>query len=673
MTSEPGYAEVAVSVPLRETFHYKIPANLRSKLQPGMRVSVPFGHREVTGTMVGWVAKPDVAKLRPISRLLDEEPLLDSSMVELARWMADLYQTGWGETLAALIPSSLRRGKKGMKSRIEESAPAALPTIPLQFTSSQKLAYERIHTAVTARRHEIFLLHGITGSGKTEIYLQIIREVLQQGRSAIVLVPEISLTPQAIERFQGRFGPETVAVLHSGMLESRRMQEWQRIRGAQARVVVGARSAIFAPVRNLGLVVLDEEHEPSYKQDDSPRYHAREVGIHRAEMAQAAVILGSATPSMESYHAATTPGPDGGAPRIHLLELRSRIDEVPLPEVQIVDMRREREGGRRSRIFSRPLEETLAQILGEHQQAILFLNRRGFSTFIHCRRCGFVLKCDLCRLPLTYHMAQKQMICHSCSRAVPPPDVCPKCESDYVRFQGIGTEKVESELARLFPAASIARMDSDATQLRGSHAQILNAFSEHKIDVLVGTQMIAKGLDFPKVTLVGVISADTALNLPDFRAAERTFNLLTQVGGRAGRARLPGKVIVQTYTPHHYAILAAKDHDYHSFYKQEIAIRRDLGLPPFTRLARLTARALKETKASEFAGKLATACRRGFPPQVQVIGPAPSEIPKLRRQYRWQVLLKTTSIDLLKKNLAQVLKTCKPPSGCYLAVDVDPL
>ena len=670
--SSAGYAEVAVSVPLRETFHYKVPAKLRAKLQPGMRVYVPFGHREVTGTVVGWVTRPDVAKLRPISRLLDEEPLLDLSMLELARWMADLYQTGWGETLAALLPSSLRRGKRTLKSRTEETHPPALPTVPLRLTPSQRQAYERIHGAVTARRHEIFLLHGITGSGKTEVYLQIIQEVLEQGRSAIVLVPEISLTPQAIERFQGRFGSETVAVLHSAMLESRRLQEWQRIRSGQARVVVGARSAIFAPVQSLGLIVLDEEHEPSYKQGDSPRYHAREVGIQRAEMAQASVILGSATPSLETYYAATAPRPDGST-RIQLLELKSRIDEVPLPDVQVVDMRREWEGGRRSRIFSRPLEEGLAQTLGEHQQAILFLNRRGFSTFIHCRRCGFVLKCDLCRLALTYHLARKELICHSCSRAIPMPDLCPKCQSDYVRFQGIGTEKVESELARLFPAASIARMDSDATQVRGTHAQILQTFSEHKTDVLVGTQMIAKGLDFPRVTLVGVISADTALNFPDFRSAERTFNLLTQVAGRAGRGQLPGKVIVQTYAPHHYAILAAKDHDYSSFYKQEIVIRRDLSLPPFTRLARLTARALKETKASEFTRKLAEACRRAFPAEIQVVGPAPAEIPKLRRQYHWQVLLKSASIDLLKTSLAQVLRTCKPPAGCYLAVDIDPL
>lgn len=661
-------AEVAVSLPLRETFHYRIPSALRAKARPGVRAVVPFGPRQVAGTIVALVDQSPFPKLKSLLRLMDEEPVFRPDLLEVTRWIAETYQAGWGEALSAALPGALRRSKGGRpRPRKEEEPEPVSPSHPLNLTAAQKRAFDRIQESVRQQRHGIFLLHGITSSGKTEIYLQTIQTILEQKRTAIVLVPEISLTPQAIERFEGRFGREQVAILHSAMLESRRLREWNRIRSGEARVVIGARSAIFAPVENLGLVVVDEEHDPSYKQEDAPRYHAREVAIRRAKLCGAVVILGSATPSMETYYQATA------TDRIQLLELRERIDEVPLPAVQVVDMREQMAFGRRSRIFSRPLEEGLAEILESRQQAILFLNRRGFSTFIHCRKCGHVLRCKGCDVSFTYHIATKQMVCHSCRASVPPPELCPNCKSDYVRFQGIGTEKVESDLARFFPAARIARMDSDATQVRGSHAKILQAFSRHEIDVLVGTQMVAKGLDFPRVTLVGVISADTALNLPDFRSAERTFHLLTQVAGRAGRSRLPGKVIVQTYTPHHYAILAAKDHDYSSFYRQELEIRRQVGLPPFVRLVRLTARALHESKVVPHAEALAAACRRAFPPTVQVIGPAPAPIPKLRRQYRWQVLLKTPSLEPIQNTLPKILKKCRRPAGCYLAVDVDPL
>lgn len=665
------YAEVAVSLPLRESFHYRIPASLRKQAQPGVRAVVPFGFRQVTGTLVGISDRSPIKKLKPLLHLLDEEPIFHPDLLELTRWIAEVYQAGWGETLSAALPGALRRGKQGMRPRKPEEEEPILPTEPLKLTPAQQRALDRIGASIREKRHEVFLLHGITSSGKTEVYLQAIAQVLEQDRTAIVLVPEISLTPQTVERFKGRLGPDKVAVLHSAMLESRRLEEWKRIRSGTARVVVGARSAIFAPVEKLGLVVVDEEHEPSYKQEDAPRYHAREAGIHRAEGAGAAVILGSATPSMETYYRATAP--EAGPGRFTLLELPERIDDVPLPHVEIVDMREEWAAGRRSRIFSRPLEEALAKTLEAGQQTILFLNRRGFSTFIHCRKCGYVLCCPACRISLTYHIATQRMICHSCRASQEPPEFCPQCRADYVRFQGIGTQKVESELARLFPAARIARMDSDATQARGSHAKILGAFSRHEIDVLVGTQMVAKGLDFPRVTLVGVISADTALNLPDFRSAERTFHLLTQVAGRAGRSRLPGQVIVQTYTPHHYAILAARTHDYASFYRQELAIRRQVGLPPFTRLVRMTTRSLREGKAIAFTESLAAACRNHFPPTVQVLGPAPAPVPKLRRQYRWQVLLNAPALAELQPGLPGLLKKQHPPAGCYLAVDVDPL
>ena len=662
------FAEVAVPLPLRNTFHYRIPSNLKGKIAAGQRVRVPLGPRRLMGYVVGLADSVPFRRIKPLEAVLDEEPLLGPDLLELTRWMAKVYQAGWGETIAAALPGPLRRSRTEMKPRKIEEEPEIPATSPHPLTPEQQQALEEISEPIRSKTHGIFLLHGITSSGKTEVYLQAIRKVLEQGRSSIVLVPEISLTPQAIERFQGRFGRETVAVLHSGMLQSKRLQEWRRIRSGRARVVVGARSAVFAPVRSLGLFVVDEEHEPSYKQEDAPRYHARETGIRRAEITGAAVILGSATPALETYYRAA----HGSG--IKLLRLQERIDQAPLPQVQIVDMREQLATGHRSRIFSRPLEDGLARTLADKQQGILFLNRRGFATFAHCRKCGHVMKCNSCQTPLTYHIAEKSLLCHSCGFSTPAPDLCPSCRSEYIRFQGIGTEKVESELARLLPQARIERMDTDATRVRGTHARILRAFSAHELDFLVGTQMIAKGLDFPKVTLVGVISADTALNLPDFRSAERTFNLLTQVAGRSGRGKaMPGRVVVQTFAPNHYAIRAAKEHDYFAFYRQEIAIRKQLNLPPFCRLAALTIRSMREGTAREAANKLTQLAKKLFPDSMRLLGPAPAPIPRLRRYYRWQLLVKAPDIETLTLHLTELLKQFRPPHGCRLAADVDPL
>ncbi len=662
----PEYAEIAVGIPVPTTFHYRIPKRLQKQVSIGERVWVPFHHRHLLGYVVGFVDKPEIRSVKSIAQLLDDQPVLKTDLLELTRWMGKTYQASWGETIETALPGPIRRGRHTMESRTEEPPLDLTPTGPHTLNAEQVQALEAIRPALLNPTHRVFLLYGITGSGKTEVYLQAIQEVLSKGRTSIVLVPEIALTPQAIERFQGRFGPQTVAVLHSGMLESRRLQQWRRIRSGEARVIVGARSAVFAPVQSLGLIVVDEEHEPSYKQEDAPRYHAREAAIRRGQIAGAPVLLGSATPAIETYYQANQ-----GA--IHLLRLPSRIDEVPLPQVDIVDMREEFATGRRGRIFSRTLEEAVAQTLNNRQQVILFLNRRGFSTFVQCRGCGQVIRCKACQVSLTYHITERSLVCHYCHASVPAPDVCPNCRSQYVRFQGIGTQRVESEMARLFPQASIARMDTDSMKARGSHAKLLQQFREQKIDILVGTQMVAKGLDFPQVTLVGVISADTALNLPDFRSAERTFNLLTQVAGRAGRGHLPGRVIVQTYTPHHYAIQAASRHDYETFYKQEIAIRRELGLPPFMHLVQLTIRALRENKTLEYAQQLAAACRQKLPKETQVLGPAPAAVYRLRKQYLWQVLLKTPALEPLEQPLAALLRETRPTKGCHLAVDVDPL
>ncbi len=662
------YVSIAVGLPIRTTFQYRVPKRLQGEAAVGKRVSVPFGPRQLTGYIVGFADLPEVASVKPLTSVLDEKPVLQPDLIELTRWMSRVYQSGWGEAIQATLPGPLRRGKTTMKSREEEPHTAPIPTQPLTLTKQQQAAFQVIRQTAVQNHHQVFLLHGVTSSGKTEVYLQTIQDLLLRGKTSIVLVPEISLTPQTIERFQGRFGKTTVAVLHSRMLESRRLAEWRRIQSGAAKVVVGARSAVFAPVQDLGLIVVDEEHEPSYKQEDVPRYHAREVAIHRAFLSKALVILGSATPSIESYYLASQG-------RYHLLELTDRVEEIPLPKVEVVDMRQEIGRGRRGgRIFSRPLEEAIDKMLQEKQQGILFLNRRGFSTFVHCRKCGHVLRCKACQIALNYHISEKAMVCHYCRRSEPVPELCPNCKGDYVKFQGLGTQRVESELARNFPQAVLARMDTDATKVRGSHHEILERFKKGEIDLLVGTQMVAKGLDFPRVTLVGVVSADTALNLPDFRSAERTFNLLTQVAGRAGRSHLPGKVVVQTYTPHHYAIQAAKTHDYKTFYGQEIEIRRQLQLPPFTRLVQLMTRSQKEAKALEHAEKVAALCQKAFKEDpVEVIGPAPAPIPKLRRQYRWQVLLKSPTLDPIQKKLWDTLQQIHPPRGCYLAIDVDPL
>lgn len=682
-----GIAEVTFDLPISTTFHYRIPREWKAQVAIGKRVSVPFGHRRLTGMVVGLPRQSKFKALKPIESLLDSTPIMAEELLDLTRWIAEVYQAGWGQTIQAALPGPLRRGPSSLPGPRQgggRSSPQifgesakyfggqsgevtdVVPTAPLKLTLEQQQALKAILKEVNRHCHKVFLIHGVTSSGKTEVYLQAIQEAMSRGRSSIVLVPEISLTPQTLSRFEARFGRKAVAVLHSRMLESRRLREWHRIQSGQARIVVGARSAIFAPVRELGMIVVDEEHEPSYKQEDSPRYHAREVAIRRGELNRAVVLLGSATPALETYHQAIHH-------RYGLLTLRNRIDEVPLPKVDLVDMRREREVTRRGKIFSHLLEEELRQTLERHEQAILFLNRRGFSTFVQCRGCGHVLRCKNCSVTLNYHIESKSMICHHCHASTPAPEVCPQCRSEYVRFQGLGTQRLESELARLFPQANIARMDTDSTHARESHAKLLRAFGEHRIDFLVGTQMIAKGLDFPRVTLVGVISADTALHQPDFRSAERTFHLLTQVAGRAGRRQLPGRVIVQTNTPHHYAIQAAKRHDYEAFYQQEIEIRRELRLPPFVHLVQWTARSLRESRASAAAQSLAQSCRQHLPKTFEVLGPAPAVISKLRRQYRWQVTLKADSLDHLREHLSPILQEHRTRRGVTIGIDVDPL
>lgn len=557
---------------------------------------------------------------------------------------------------------------------------------PLPLTAAQRAALDPIAEALERRLHDKFLLHGVTGSGKTEIYLQAIRICLSQGRQAVVLVPEISLTPQMVERFKSRFG-DRVAVLHSRLSQGERYDEWRKIREGRAQVAIGARSAVFAPFSNIGLIVIDEEHETSYKQEESPKYHARDVAVERARMNGAAVVLGSATPSLESY-AAATEGENGAGSlsAIRYIALPERVGNRPLPEVRIVDMREELRLGNRA-MFSRALAEALRKRLRREEQTVLLLNRRGYSTFVMCRSCGHTCTCPHCDIALTYHRGSRNLRCHYCGYAEAEPESCPSCQSAYIRFFGTGTQKVEEALAETFPGIRVIRMDVDTTTAKGAHEKWLTMFRERKADVLLGTQMVAKGLDFPRVTLVGVLAADAALRLPDFRAAERTFQLLTQVAGRAGRHELPGEVIIQTYDPEHVSISSVSGHDYEGFVGQELKTRRLLGYPPYGRLISVTfshesvpmllsigerfAKLLKERAAAAGWGSASSEHESG----MDVLGPVPSPIPRLKDRYRYQCMVKyrgKLDAGALTAGVLQELSEAAKRGGVVISVDVDP-
>ncbi|MDT9023871.1 primosomal protein N' [Rossellomorea yichunensis] len=539
-------------------------------------------------------------------------------------------------------------------------------TSPLSLTAQQDQAISPILNIIDEEKHHTFLLYGVTGSGKTEIYLQSIQRVLQDGKEAIVLVPEISLTPQMVHRFKGRFGND-VAVLHSGLSVGEKYDEWRKIQRKEVKVVVGARSAVFAPFENIGIIIIDEEHETSYKQEENPRYHARDVAIYRGEYHQCPVILGSATPSLESFARASK-----GVYR--LLTLDKRMNDGPLPSVDIVDMREELRKGNRS-MFSTELFEKLQDRIEKGEQTVLFLNRRGHSSFIMCRDCGFVLQCPNCDISLTYHRFSNGMKCHYCGYEEGVPTTCPECTSEHIRYFGTGTQKVEEELTKLIPDARIIRMDVDTTTRKGSHEKLLTAFGEGKADILLGTQMIAKGLDFPNITLVGVLSADTMLHLPDFRAAEKTFQLLTQVSGRAGRHTLPGEVVIQTYTPEHYSIELASNHDYNRFYQQEMMMRKMGSYPPFYYISLVTLSHEDLMKVVDIAEKMTKYIRSKLSETTIILGPVASPIPRIKNRYRYQCLIKYKREPNLGTTLKTVLDQYQQQhasQGLTISIDVNP-
>ena len=729
------YAEIIIDLisdAVDRPFDYRIPPRLQGRVVPGSAVRVPFGRRNYQGYVIRLKAEPAVTDLREISAVEGSEPLLQEEQLALLHWMAHRYYCRKIEAIHTILPAPFRRGRpltprvlaptpaaaeadlsrapaqrralsllhkhgplprreltglgvrsetlrtlqeKGLLEEITATAAIIRPgdalgsgtaaTAPLPLKAEQEHVFNKLCSALDGRGPEKMLLHGVTASGKTEIYLQGIARCLEQGRGALVLFPEISLTPQMIELFNGRF-PGRVAVLHSRLTTRERTEQWQRIRLGAAPVVLGARSAVFAPLEKIGLIVIDEEHETSYKQEEAPRYHAREVAWWRARYHDALLLLGSATPSLESYYEA-----EQG--RSQLLEMSTRVTPSDLPPVHVVDMREEMRQGHRQ-IFSRLLLAELEEVLGRGEQALLFLNRRGFAGFILCRECGYVVRCPHCAVAMTLHLDRRRMLCHYCSHETSMPQSCPECKGIKIRHFAAGTQQVEKEVRKLYPQASLVRMDSDTTSARGSHQRLYQHFREGKADILIGTQMIAKGFDFPRVTLVGVVTADTILNLPDFRAAERTFQLLTQVSGRSGRGHGGGKVIVQTYHPAHYSIQTAAKHDYRSFYSAELERRRALLYPPFTDLVRFLLSGTDEAAVWEAAGQLCALLEecRG---EAELLGPAQAPLYRLKAVYRVHAILKGERLAAAAPRLRKVMQEFrlqKHSRPVRLTVDFNP-
>lgn len=818
------FAEIAIPLPIYQTYTYEVPSELEPSIRPGYRVVVPIGKRKITGYVISVLDQCLRSDLKPIDDLLDDSPALQPDLLLLAAWIATYYICPIGEVIKAMLPAginlesnveikliksydevkdylqvnrvptqakilallldhkklSLQQLRKSVRKsslsfsinrlinagllsqdaslsraqtmpkfetwvrlasffensfdeeikKLARTAPAQAAILkilteqkelpqkdvlqkaggsnkmiaslvekgfaekfekevfrsyyPTSATSAaekitlneyQVRAIVHLDEAIQQNVFKTFLIHGVTGSGKTQIYIEAIKRVIEKGQTAIVLVPEIALTPQMVRRFMVNF-PNQVAVLHSRMSPGERYDSWRKLKQGEFPIAIGPRSAIFAPLKNLGLIVVDEEHEASYKQlNTPPLYHARDVAVYRGKLSQAVVILGSATPSIESYHNAKIQ-------KYHLIELPQRIDNIPMPKVTIIDMlkQRKRYPGKNVTIFSKELQDSIIEKLQLKQQIILLQNRRGFSTSIKCKDCGHIEQCDNCNITLTYHLTSRTLRCHYCNFTKPAPNACPQCGGIDILFQGIGTQKVEQEIMRLFPEARVVRMDLDTTSKKFSHDTILKNFGAGKYNILLGTQMVAKGLDFENVTLVGVISADTSLMFPDFRASERTFQLLTQVAGRAGRKNITGEVFIQTYSPDNMSLKFSKEHNFKGFFFQEIPVRKELNYPPFGRLVYILFRGEDAEQvrygAEHFVQQLA------LPKQVgKILGPIPSPISKIQKQYRWQLIIKCDkqadpASQLLREILIRALKkfkSSKHARAVKILIDIDPI
>jgi primosomal protein N' (replication factor Y) len=754
-----NFARVIIPSPLKEPFTYAVPAALREQLAAGMRVLIPLGKRKVIGIVYELLASTSVANIREIIAIQDERAVLDPELIRLCEWIAQYYVASLGDVLTTILPRAMREESKRIvsarpgtfavgsgleneifailsqksdnlsvkyltrklpgaatykalkrleslgaveirerlpdpkrqKKNFSQSSGSASTERPLELSLSQqqKTALAAIEERIAQGGFETFLLHGVTGSGKTEVYLRAMERVRQAGRRSLILIPEISLTPQLIDRLNARF-PGRVGILHSGLTRAERWAHWWRVAGGEVDVIVGARSAVFAPAPDLGLIVVDEEHDPSYKQEEGLRYNGRDLAVVRAKLLGCPAILGSATPAIESYDNALQG-------RYRLLTMAQRVQQRPLPRIEIVDLRSETphadpldpgESGLprtveahqkiRPSLVSRRLRELLQDNFSKSRQSLIFLNRRGFSNFLQCGLCGYVIRCTYCSVTLTLHLKRRTLSCHHCNFHRAQTALCPACGNLSLAGVGAGTEQIEKTLQHLLPQARIARMDRDTTSRRGSHERLIRAWEKGELDVLVGTQMITKGHDVAGVTLVGVLLADASLNLPDFRATERTFQILSQVAGRSGRGAEPGTVVVQTYAPDHYVIEHLIDHDYARFFAAEIEFRRALNYPPFGRLIQLRLDGPDGERVETTAKNLALALRAMLAKdpacreEIEVLGPAPAPILRLRNRYRWQILLKGKRIPALHRLAVYARESVPRAHTVRLHIDVDP-
>lgn len=709
------YAEIILNseaLEIDRPFTYKIPLEFQEKVQVGQIVKVPFGMGNKTseGFVLAIKQEDEVDinfRVKKISAIITNEPVIDLNDIELINFLREKYLCKYIDAFRLLIPVGIMKGAKSKSKKvivfknddlscmqkpegyidiikflrensgkytkselininsisqyklnklIEKGLLAVEEETVFRYNNraynvdyEKKLTLEQKYVLDTynSSQNNLFLLKGVTGSGKTEVYMRMVEEVLEKNQSAIVLVPEISLTPQMIERFKGRFG-KNVALFHSKLSDGERFDEWFRVKERKAKLVVGARSAIFLPVKNLGLIIIDEEHENTYKSDQNPKYQTKEVAEFLSEQKGCRVVLGSATPTIESYYRALIG-------ELDLLELNSRVDGKAMPPMEVIDMRNELRSGNIS-LFSRELFKEIQEKLSKGEQIILFLNRRGFSTFVSCRSCGYVFKCEECDISMTYHRSGL-LVCHYCGKTKRAPQKCPKCDSKYVKFFGAGTQRVEEEVKKYFKDARVLRMDVDTTRSKDSYENIYNTFKEGKADILIGTQMISKGLDFKNVTLVGILAADMSINIPDYRAAERTFQIITQVAGRAGRGQKQGKVVIQTYTPEHYSLEYAVNYDYEGFYEKEFTVRALMKYPPFGKILLINGISKKEDLLKNFMHKISNVIKPLVEKEVDVdiLGPIPCLVSKVKENYRWQIVVKGEFNSEFAKKIKELL------------------
>lgn len=668
-------AEVAVNVPLEKTFHYAVPEKLSGQLDGRIykRVQVNFNGRKMWGFVLRTLPYEEIREeleeqnieLKFIERVIDNVPIIDRRTVELAEWMRDYYIAPFGEVLFAATPSAQRESRYPIKyDYTGELHP---------LSEEQQTAFRYITDVIGdyEKRPESpvpqFLIHGITGSGKTEVYKYLVQHVLDQGKSAIILIPEIALTPQTLERFYRSFGKH-VAVYHSKLSQGERLGEWMRAMRGEARVMIGPRSAIFAPLRDLGLIIIDEEHETSYKSGNSPRYHARQIAFYRSRVEKAPVVFGSATPQLETYYHAV----EGN---IHLIELMNRYGNTQMPEVKIVDMREDQHG---NNILTEPSVLEIMKTLNMNRQVLIFLNRRGYSPALMCRACGYRFQCPNCDVSTTYHKHDRKLVCHHCEYEQAVPPTCPNCGSADIKEVGTGTEKLESVLLEQFPTARIFRMDLDTTRKKHSYETILQEVKEGNADILVGTQMVAKGHDIAGLHLVVALLPDIILSLPDFRSAERTFTLFTQVIGRAGRRGDRGEALIQTYLPKHFSVTTAVDQDYKRFYAQEIEKRKTFNYPPFIRMGRVVFRSKDASKIGAFIEELRKFVKseaRNWE-NVQLLGPVTCPMEKLNNQYRYHIIIKSKKVKDIQSAIIAVrdyFKNSAYTRFLFMEIDIDPM